>query len=80
MKNPSDSSTERRTFADDPQRNPKRDDIQDRGPRELFINNPEHPLKAAQKKDEPMPDGKLAEDVPEPLYHPKPTPKVEREK
>lgn len=73
------TSTGPRSFADDPQRNPKRDDIQDEGPRELFINNPDHPLKAAQKKGKrPSPDGSLPDDAPEPVYHPKPTSKVKR--
>ena len=67
-----------RAFADDPQRNPKRDDIQDEGPRELFINNPDHPLKAAQKKPLPNKEPVRESGFP-PDYHPQPTPKVRRE-
>lgn len=66
-----------RSFADGPQRNPKRDDIQDEGSRELFINNPEHPLKVAQKKNTPSGEAVREEGYP-PDYHPKPTPKVRR--
>lgn len=73
MKEKRDKAKAQRTFSDDPQRNPKRDDIQDEGPRELFINNPEHPLKVAQKKrkNTALPEQETGE-VPEPLYHPKP--------
>lgn len=66
-----------RAFADDPQRNPKRDDIQDEGPRELFINNPDHPLKAAQRKTVPDNEPVRESGFP-PDYHPQPTPKVRR--
>lgn len=73
MKDKHENSQAQRAFADDPQRNPKRDDIQDEGPRELFINNPDHPLKIAQRKGKNTAlSGQEAEDVPEPLYHPKP--------
>lgn len=73
MKEEHNEAKAQRAFADDPQRNPKRDDIQDEGPRELFINNPEHPLKVAQRKGKnTVLPGQETEEVPEPLYHPKP--------
>lgn len=73
-KHTADTTAPIRSFADDPQRNPKRDDIQDMGPRELFLNNPEHPLKVAVKKGKhPTPENPLPTEAPEPLYHPNPT-------
>lgn len=44
------SSQSHGSFADDPQRNPMRDDNHDEGPKELYINNPDHPIKKALKK------------------------------
>ncbi len=79
MKKHTTDTSPSRSFADDPQRNPKRDDIQDEGPRELFLNNPEHPLKVAVKEGKrSTPENPLPTEAPEPLYHPQPTPKVRR--
>ena len=71
------TTTDTRSFADDPQRNPKRDDTQDEGSRELFLNNPEHPLKVAVRQGKhPMPEDPLPTEAPEPLYHPHSIPKA----
>lgn len=66
--------TTQRSFADDPQRNPMRDENADEN-RELFMNNPEHPLKVAVREGKSVAEKTAAiEDTPDPLFHPKPIP------